>query len=109
MTIERRDVTFNSGDSFVAGWFFLPEGGAPGARVPAVALAPGTGGVKELYHEPFARRFGEAGMAALLFAYRCFGTSGGGARPRGLPPRPIRGPEAPSRAVASPPGGHGAP
>jgi hypothetical protein len=49
-------VTFKSADSFAAAWFFLPEGGVPGARVPAVALAPGTGGVKELYHEPFARR-----------------------------------------------------
>jgi hypothetical protein len=64
MTIERRDVTFNSGDSFVTGWFFLPEGGIPGVRVPAGALAPGTGGVKELYHEPFARQFAETGIAA---------------------------------------------
>jgi uncharacterized protein len=85
MTIERREVTFNSGDSFVAGWFFLPDGGAPGAGVPAVALAPGTGGVKELYHEPFARRFAEAGIAALLFDYRCFGTSDGEPRQRLLP------------------------
>jgi uncharacterized protein len=53
--------------------------------VPAVALAPGTGGVKELYHEPFARRFAEAGIAALLFDYRCFGTSGGEPRQRLLP------------------------
>jgi uncharacterized protein len=85
MTIERRDVTFNSGDSFVTGWFFLPEGGTPGVRVPAVALAPGTGGVKELYHEPFARQFAEAGIAALLFDYRSFGTSGGKPRQRLFP------------------------
>lgn len=85
MTIERRDVTFKSADSFAAGWFFLPEGGALGARVPAVALAPGTGGVKELYHEPFARRFAEAGVAALLFDYRSFGASGGEPRQRLFP------------------------
>ena len=85
MAVERRDVTFRSGDSFAAGWFFLPEGAALGSRVPAVALAPGTGGVKELYHEPFARRFAEAGVAALLFDYRSFGASGGEPRQRLFP------------------------
>jgi hypothetical protein len=34
MTIERRDVTFNSGDSFVTGWFFLPEGGTLASGYP---------------------------------------------------------------------------
>jgi fermentation-respiration switch protein FrsA (DUF1100 family) len=84
MTVEKRDVTFRSGDSFAAGWFFLPER-APDVRVPGVALAPGTGGVKELYHEEFARRFAEAGIAALLFDYRSFGTSGGEPRQRLFP------------------------
>jgi fermentation-respiration switch protein FrsA (DUF1100 family) len=85
MTVERRDVTFKTGDSFAAGWFFLPEHIAPGAHVPAVALAPGTGGVKELNHEPFARRFAEQRVAALLFEYRGFGASGGEPRQRILP------------------------
>jgi dienelactone hydrolase len=85
MTVERRAVTFKTGDSFAAGWFFLPEHIAPSAHVPAVALAPGTGGVKELYHEPFARRFAEQGVAALLFDYRGFGASGGEPRQRILP------------------------
>src|SRR3984957_15154534 len=84
MTVEKRDATFRSGDSFAAGWFFLPER-APGVRVPGVALAPGTGGVKELYHEDFARRFAEAGIAATLFDYRSFGTSGGEPRQRLFP------------------------
>jgi hypothetical protein len=39
MTIDRRDVTFKSGDSFAAGWLFLPETAGQGAPVPAVAMA----------------------------------------------------------------------
>ena len=49
MTVERRDVTFRTGDGVAADSLFQPEHIAPGARPPAVALAPGTGGVKELY------------------------------------------------------------
>ena len=40
-------------------------------------LAHGLGAVKEMYLEPFARRFAEAGIAALVFDYRSFGASGG--------------------------------
>jgi fermentation-respiration switch protein FrsA (DUF1100 family) len=85
VTIEKRDAVFKSGDSFAVGWFFLPASAASGAGVPAVALAPGTGGVKELYHEPFARRLAETGIAALLFDYRGFGASGGEPRQRIFP------------------------
>ena len=77
MTVEKRDVTFRTGDSLAAGWFFLPDPASAGVRVPAVAMAPGTGGVKELRQEPFVRRLAETGVAALLFDYRGFGASGG--------------------------------
>ncbi|MEA2504583.1 MAG: hypothetical protein QOG36_1626, partial [Actinomycetota bacterium] len=43
MAIDKRDVTFKSGDTFASGWFFLPEHAAAGARVPAVAMAHGVG------------------------------------------------------------------
>src|SRR4029077_9160671 len=33
MTIDKRDVTFKSGDSFAAGWFFLPEHAGSGTAV----------------------------------------------------------------------------
>jgi hypothetical protein len=48
MTISKHDVTFRSGDSFAAGWFFLPEDAASGAAVPAVAMAHGIGAVEEM-------------------------------------------------------------
>src|SRR5712692_1662231 len=85
MTIDKRDVTFKSGDTFAAGWFFLPEHATSEARVPAVAMAHGLGAVKEMYLEPFARRFAEAGIAALVFDYRSFGASGGEPRQRVFP------------------------
>src|SRR2546430_17722960 len=86
MPIEKRDVMFKSGESFAAAWLFLPKAAAPDARVPAVAMAHGLGAVKEMYLEPFARRFAEAGVAALVFDYRGFGASGGEPRQRILPP-----------------------
>ena len=43
--IERRDVQFESGNSFAAAWFFLPETAQSGERVPAVAMAHGVGAV----------------------------------------------------------------
>jgi hypothetical protein len=82
---ERRDVTFRSGDSFVSGWFYRPEAAGPENRTSAVALGPGTCGVKELNHEGFAEHFAAAGVAALLFDYRGFGASGGEPRQRLFP------------------------
>src|SRR5258708_7928658 len=85
MTIEKRDVMFKSGETFAAAWLFLPKGAAMSSPVPAVAMAHGVGAVKEMYLEPFARRFAEAGMAALVFDYRGFGASGGEPRQRVSP------------------------
>jgi len=82
MPIEKRDVMFKSGESFAAAWLFLPKAAVPGARVPAVAMAHGLGAVQEMYLEPFARRFAEVGVAALVFDYRGFGASGGEPRQR---------------------------
>jgi fermentation-respiration switch protein FrsA (DUF1100 family) len=85
MTIEKRAVTFRSGDTFAAGWLYLPEQARSGARVPALAMAHGLGAVKEMYLEPFARSFAGAGIAALVFDYRSFGASGGEPRQRLFP------------------------
>src|SRR2546430_16651243 len=89
MMIEKRDVTFKSADNLCAGWFFLPQRANAGKTVPAIAMAHGVGAVKEMYIDFFARRFAEAGIAALLFDYRFFGASGGGPRQRAFPPDPM--------------------
>jgi len=83
--IEKRDVVFKSGETFAAAWFFLPEQARSRQRVPAVAMAHGIGYVKEMYLEPFARRFAAAGIAALAFDFRGFGGSGGEPRQRVSP------------------------
>lgn len=80
--VAKHDVMFGSGDSYVAGWLFLPEGAGEDAQVPAVAMAHGLGAVKEMHLEPYARGFAEAGIAALVFDYRYFGASGGEPRQR---------------------------
>src|SRR5712671_8011700 len=85
MAIQKRDVMFKSGETFAAAWLFLPDQARPGDRVPAVAMAHGFGAVKEMYLEPFARRFAAAGIAALVFDYRGFGSSGGEPRQRVFP------------------------
>ena len=85
MKIQKRDVMFKSGETFAAGWLFLPDQSRSKGPVPAVAMAHGFGAVKEMYLEPFARRFAEAGIAALVFDYRSFGASGGEPRQRVSP------------------------
>jgi uncharacterized protein len=85
MTIDRRDVTFRSGDSFAEGWLFLPENAGHGTPAPGVAMAHGVGATKDMFLEPIARRFADAGLGVLLFDYRSFGTSGGEPRQRVFP------------------------
>ena len=81
MTIEsivRRDVAFPSSGDECRAWLFLPEAERP----PLVILGHGLGATREYGLEPFARRFADAGIAALVFTYRHFGDSGG--QPRQL-------------------------
>ncbi len=72
-THARRDVAFNSSGDECRAWLFLPEAERP----PLVILGHGLGATREYGLEPYARRFADAGIAALLFTYRHFGDSGG--------------------------------
>lgn len=77
-TPARLDVAFPSSGDECRGWLFMPDAERP----PLVILGHGLGGIREYGLEPFARRFADAGIAALVFTYRHFGDSGG--RPRQL-------------------------
>lgn len=77
-TVSRLDVAFSSSGDECRGWLFMPQNERP----PLVILGHGLGGTREYGLEPFARRFAEAGMAALVFTYRHFGDSQG--QPRQL-------------------------
>ncbi len=74
----RLDVAFSSSGDECRGWLFMPDAENP----PLVILGHGLGATREYGLEPFARRFADAGIAALVFTYRHFGDSGG--QPRQL-------------------------
>lgn len=69
----RLDVTFPSDGDECRGWLFMPDAERP----PLVILGHGLGATREYGLEPYAQRFADAGIAALVFTYRHFGDSGG--------------------------------
>jgi uncharacterized protein len=77
-TQARLDVAFPSDGDDCRAWLFMPEADCP----PLVILGHGLGGTREYGLEPYAERFADAGIAALVFTYRHFGDSGG--QPRQL-------------------------
>lgn len=76
---RREDVSFPSGGLRCEGWLFRPRSKGPH---PCVVMAHGFGGVRAARLDAFAARFASAGVAALVFDYRHWGTSEG--TPRGL-------------------------
>jgi dienelactone hydrolase len=74
MALLERQVEFPSSGKTCRGLFVRPD---TGGRVPLVVLGHGLGGVYEMRLDAYARRFAEAGYAALTFDYRRFGRSDG--------------------------------
>src|SRR5213592_4344265 len=74
----RLDVAFSSAGDECRGWLFMPDAESSAL----VILGHGLGATREFGLEPYARRFADAGIAALAFTYRHFGDSGG--QPRQL-------------------------
>lgn len=72
-----REISFNSEGQVCRGRLWLPEGRAPGAKMPAIVLANAITAVKELIVPGYAERFAAAGFAALTFDYRHWGESEG--------------------------------
>lgn len=73
----RRDVTFLSQGLTCAGWLYVPDDPPPGERRPAIVMAHGFTGVKEMDLARFAEHFVAAGFVTLVFDYRYFGASEG--------------------------------
>src|SRR6266487_7056742 len=73
LTHTRRDVAFMSSGDECRAWLFMPKAERP----PLVILGHGLGATREYGLEPYAQRFADAGIAALVFTYRHFGDSGG--------------------------------
>jgi len=76
--MQRIDLNFKSRGEKCAAWLYLPEA----ARPALVIMAHGFGADKLLRLPAFAEKFVKAGLAALVFDYRCFGESEG--QPRNL-------------------------
>src|SRR5256714_9883612 len=72
-TRTRLDVAFPSSGDECRAWLFMPDAERP----PLVILGHGLGATREYGLEPYAKRFADAGIAALAFTYRHFGDSGG--------------------------------
>jgi len=73
--MERQDVEFPAeGGVTLRGWLYVPDGPAPH---PAITMAHGFAGVKELGLERFARAFADAGFVVLVHDHRGFGASDG--------------------------------
>ncbi len=75
MDVERRDTSFQVAGDTCAAWLFPTA--ASTATTPIVVMAHGLSGTRRDRLAPFANRFAEAGIAALLFDHRGFGDSGG--------------------------------
>jgi uncharacterized protein len=74
IAIEERDIEFTSHGTTCRGLFVRPSVGKP---APLIVIAHGLGGIYEMRLDAYARRFAEAGYAALTFDYRHFGRSDG--------------------------------
>jgi uncharacterized protein len=71
------EIEFQSEGITCRGIFVKPKSGKP---APLIVLSHGLGGIYEMRLDAFARRFAEAGFAALTFDYRFFGRSDGNPR-----------------------------
>ena len=71
----RTDIEFEAEGVTLRGWFFRPDDAAD--ALPTVVMAHGFSAVKEMYLDAYAERFTEAGLAALVFDNRNFGSSHG--------------------------------
>lgn len=80
-TTARQDVEFTSAGTTCRGWLTYPAAAA-GKPVPLVLMGHGFGGTREMHLEQYAQRFNAAGLATLIFDYRCWGASDGQPRNR---------------------------
>jgi alpha-beta hydrolase superfamily lysophospholipase len=75
MSMNRKDLSFDSGAVNCAAWLYPAQRGVGAA--PIVVMAHGLSGTRRDGLGPFAERFAAAGFSALVFDHRGFGDSGG--------------------------------
>ena len=75
MDVERRDLSFPVDGDACAAWLYPAASSV--AVAPVIVMAHGLSGTRRDGLGPFAERFADAGISALLFDHRGFGDSGG--------------------------------
>jgi pimeloyl-ACP methyl ester carboxylesterase len=73
--VQRQDLSFQAGGDACAAWLY--PAGSNAFTGPIVVMAHGLSGTRRDRLGPFAERFADIGVAALLFDHRGFGDSGG--------------------------------
>jgi fermentation-respiration switch protein FrsA (DUF1100 family) len=73
----RKNITFTSQGLRCVGWLYVPDDLATGQKAPAIIMAHGFAGVKEMGLTGFAEQFESAGFVTLVFDYRFWGESEG--------------------------------
>ncbi|GAC1401557.1 MAG: alpha/beta hydrolase [Ktedonobacteraceae bacterium] len=73
--MARRDIEFNAEGVTLRGWFYPAEGSSRSA--PTIVMAHGFSAVKEMYLDHYAEVYAAAGLNALVFDNRNFGSSDG--------------------------------
>lgn len=77
---SRQDVTFESQGLNCAAWYYPSRAGSSSRPAPAIVVAHGLGGIKEMGLDRYSDLFHRAGYAVLTFDYRHFGESQGSPR-----------------------------
>lgn len=72
----------SSSEDFMCGWLYSSQRFTASNPGPAIVLAHGLGGTKELKLDVYADSFNQMGHTCVVFDYRCSGESEG--LPRGL-------------------------
>jgi len=73
--MRRQDLRFPSSGEHCAAWLYAPN--STEAHAPVIVMAHGLSGTRRDGLGPFAERFADAGVAALVFDHRGFGDSEG--------------------------------
>ena len=81
----KKDISFISEGLKCAGWLFVPNDLAVGNKRPAIVMAHGFSGTKEMYLQFFAEVFCNAGFVVMVFDYRFLGGSEGEPRQQIIP------------------------
>ncbi|MBV7509656.1 alpha/beta hydrolase [Bacillus sp. sid0103] len=72
----RNNVEINAEGTMLRGWIYLPQR-EDNKPIPAIVMAHGYAGLKEMFLKPYAEKFAANGFAVLLFDHRNFGDSDG--------------------------------